>query len=399
MRTLLRESQLKYLSEETKGYVKRLLRDYQEVFTPFGPEERKVWWRWIGKGNRYSDDLADIVADREKKMVFRARALVILLSPVWTSTRSIPWKWRSDINIHGETRTIIGAEDYLNSRGKFPLSLGDDTLIDIALAYMDYFRRGQYLYLIEGAIINYNDFLRSILSILPVDHPLAEKVFNQYRWFDLKLSPPGNTWNHTPGYHQLSPLNWLLKDPRVSDIWKVRADRMVWGCLHTREDLKETTIWRDYCSMLQSQSYRHFDEGYSLRILVQQWRQVQTIDPSFGGGVDQVYSLLRVFSNDEETRHFGRELFQKRISSKDEAFHWLDIMVNRSHAFGMVLNFVFFVRDVVEKFGGEDDPYAVRFIGWYKEWQVSREGKKKKQKDGEIKNIAQQQALNVGLNQ
>lgn len=151
--------------------------------------------------------------------------------------------------------------------------------------------------------------------------------------------------------------------------------------------------------MLQSQSYRHFDEGYSLRILVQQWRQVQTIDPSFGGGVDQVYSLLRVFSNDEETRHFGRELFQKRISSKDEAFHWLDIMVNRSHAFGMVLNFVFFVRDVVEKFGGEDDPYAVRFIGWYKEWQVSREGKKKKQKDGEIKNIAQQQALNVGLNQ
>lgn len=368
MRTIDVES-LKILQERTLDQYAKVRREFPNLFLPFGSEERMIWNRWRRKADW--SNLTGVVADTSLGMPFRSRALILLLSPKWTKGRKwLPWNVRKGAEL---TRVFIGAEDYLGPYDRGIFSSADEDLIDLALFFMEGFQNLP-MSLIERTLVNWNILRRTILSVLHQNSPLARRAFEGYRWVDCAMC---GERRHSLD-HVLTPFEQFLTRGKIPELWKLKADKIVWEGVvwYGGLQLGENELWKKYREIVYSglssepRSDEEFPgERYPLRVFKQQLEQVWSVSPQefLDCPMDAARFLGAFSEEDGQLQYFGRKIFKKMIHSKKAAFSWLSGVQSLSFSWDGLVGAV--VSEEVDKLGGPKDKYVKRLLGWFEAWQ------------------------------
>lgn len=388
MRTIQSEL-LEVLQAETLAQYERMQTLYPEVLLPFGSAEQRAWNRWRRKSDW--SDLAGMVGDVSMKLPFRSRALLLLLSPVWV--KGIPWTVGPDAEL---TRVFTGAEDYLGSRGKRILSSADEALIELTLSFMEGFQNLPTS-LIERALVNYSVLRRHILSILPEDSPLALKAFEGYRFFDYALCGE----RHHCLDHILTPLELLLVRGSIPEVWKLRADEMVWAeIVRQGKSQQGVELWKRYLGIInkglsrQPRSDEELPETmYPLRVLKQQLEHIWSVAPEeLLDRESNASRFLDVFHKGKsDLRDFGQQLFQRMICSEEAASFWFSEVESMSSSLHGLAGSV--VSDAIRKLGGPRRKYAQQLLGWFEVWARKQQEASRNEREKQRKKTAQEQKL------
>lgn len=383
---------LKILREKTLAQYRKMQILYPKLFLPFGIDERENWNRW----RRKSDwgDLAGMVRDVSVKIQFRARALLLVLSPILVEGRKrIPWTVRGKVEL---TRVFTGAEDYLDHGDRLIFSPGDESLIELALSFMEGFQELP-MSLVERTLVNYSVLRRHILSILPETSPLALRAFEGYRFFDYSLCKELFRYPK----HILTPLDLLLVRGSIPEKWRLLADETVWQeMVRQRTSQWGAELWGGYIGIVdrglscQPRSDEELPEKrYPLRVLRQQLEHVWSVDPEKFLSVSNADRFLGVFyEGGDELRNFGARLFRKIICSKEAAF----LLFSQAESMcpsleNMAAGLV--VTDALKKLGESDDRYERRLRGWLEAWLREKEKRALAERKGRKKETARKQAL------
>lgn len=359
---------LQILRKRTLDQYAKVRRMFPNLFLPFGEKERKAWNRWRRKSDW--SYLTGIVADASLGMPFRSRALILLLSPVWIKGRKwLPWNVRRDTEL---TRAFVGAEEYLGHHDRGIFSFADEDLIELSLSFMEGFQNLP-MPLIERTLVNWNILRRTILSVLHQNSPLARRAFEGYQWFDFALC---GERRHSLD-HEMTPFEQFLTRGEIPELWKLKADRIVWEMVVWYEELQRgSDLWKKYCEIVYGglSSNPLSDEEfpgyrYPLRVFKQQLEQVWSVSPQkfLDCPMDAARFLGAFSGGDGQLQYFGREIFKKIIHSKEDAFSWFSGVRGLSFTWdGLVASVV---SDAVDKLGGPEDEYVQRLLGWFEVWE------------------------------
>lgn len=388
MRTV-NETVLKGLKSITRDQLERVHTEFNNLFYPFEEEERLIWQKWIshnqfGASNK---ELILVIEDLSLKLPFRSRALLLLLSPIWMSDIEwLPWKWREDVFLFGETRVLRGSEDYRDSQGTPLLSSDDKALVALALSFIDGFRDAP-LSFIEGTILSHNIFRRQLLSILPEESPLASKTFDEYRYFDFELSRERHCLDHV-----LTPFEQFLTEKQIAEKWKLEADKKVWTAVEKEKhhSKRKYELWEKYLKVVRKGLDVRMDLGdgelsgnaYPLHVFKQQLENIWSISPIEFRDEQNAVRFLDAFSKNKKLRPFGCRLFMEIINSEEKAFSIFSgaqsMCLSWKGMAGAVLD------DVIKKLGKSHTAYTNQLIQWFEFWE-------EKQQKALSKHITQQQ--------
>lgn len=240
--------------------VRRLVRRWKSSF--FCSETERAWKEWVNFKDREFRDLKGLIEDPEIHAAFKARALLILLTP---ERRSIPFYWGGD-RILGQYSGHTGFSGDLGVKHTF---LTEDLyaflaeLVEIFYKHVLGRRDPEKNYsLLKG----YNYLVVDLLQFLHDD--VAERLFSLF-----SLNDPTSWWSmdEASGYN---PLRYLLLSD-APEKWKWVAHERMCSIIEREASGQsvprmehEAALWR-YADFVQSQL---FGEGlkYSAKLFSQQ---------------------------------------------------------------------------------------------------------------------------------
>lgn len=199
-----------------KTYKDSVLKLFVKTFnlTPENVSSQDIIWRqWLGLGRggvREPNDLIEI-ANSDKALAFRARAITILLLP---DLRFSPFMWVDNSGIKGW--------NYLFLYKKINVSTFPDQLKrfigELVCLNVDAVTATDYNDKLYNSIFGYNKYILQMLAILSEKDHLAERLFNRYHMID----PVGYSgMEECSGYHPFEELMWA----EVPETWKWLADK------------------------------------------------------------------------------------------------------------------------------------------------------------------------------